>query len=69
MDPRQAETLTARRLRLFALEAASVQEQLDGIVSRLVAGEMVEGSTVKDVAEKLRRSRERLMAAIGEDAA
>ena len=69
MDAEQSVKLTGQRLRLFAQEAASVQEELDALYERLARGEDVPGSDVKTVAEHLRRARSRMIATIEEDAA
>jgi hypothetical protein len=63
----QAEKAGAERLRLLLLEIAGVQEELDGIVTRLRRDEIVPGIEVARTAERLRRARSRLHATMEED--
>lgn len=69
MDPREAQKLATQRIRLFATETASIQEELDALYEKLAKGADVPGSKVKEIADRLRRARSRLAATLGEDAA
>ncbi len=63
----EAQQAASERIRLLLLEISGVQEELDGYVRRLVAGEGVPGIDVARTAERLRRARSRLHATMEED--
>lgn len=65
----QAREAASERIRLLLIEIAGVQEELDGFVERLKRNEAVPGIEVARSADRLRRARSRLYAAMEGDRA